>query len=77
MSYDGNGVLPIRNGLDKQVKKDKKQGLKEAESVVYVMTEFALELMKSLEAFNRENFQQEDDSLNHQFQLRIGKCIVY
>lgn len=68
MSYDSNAVL------SQAVKKDKKQGTKAAESVVFVMTEFALELMKSLQAFNRENFQQEDDSMNdYQFQLRIGE----
>lgn len=70
MSCDSNVLLEHR--------KVSKQGTNASENVVFVMTEFALELMKSLRAFNKENFQQEDDAMNdYQFQLRIGKKILF
>lgn len=72
MSCDSNVLL------DHPARKISKQGTKASENVVFVMTEFALELMKSLQAFNRENFQQEDDTMNdYQFQLRIGKDFLH
>lgn len=47
-------------------KRERKQSTRQSQNVVYVLTEFALELMRILEDFNHENFQSDG-------QLRIGK----
>lgn len=46
-------------------KRERKQSSRQSQNVVYVLTEFALELMRILEAFNTENFQSDG-------KLRIG-----
>lgn len=51
-------------------KRERKQSTRQSQNVVYVLTEFALELMRILEAFNQENFQSDG-------QLRIGKLVVF
>lgn len=49
-------------------KRERKQSSRQSQNVVYVISEFALELMRSLDAFSKENFQNDG-------QLRIGKLI--
>lgn len=46
-------------------KRERKQSSRQSQNVVYVISEFALELMRSLDAFSKENFQNDG-------QLRIG-----
>ncbi|XP_037906925.1 adenylyl cyclase X E isoform X2 [Hermetia illucens] len=52
----------------------RKQSSRQSHNVVYVLTEFALELMKALQTFNRENFQFENvrGEKNHNGMLRVG-----
>lgn len=47
-------------------RRERKQSGRQSQNVIYVLTEFALELMRVLEAFNAENFQSDG-------KLRIGK----
>lgn len=49
-------------------RRERKQSSRQSQNVVYVLSEFALELMRILDAFNTENFQSEG-------KLRIGKVI--
>lgn len=46
--------------------RERKQSSRQSQNVVYVLSEFALELMRSLDKFNKENFQTDG-------KLRIGK----
>lgn len=48
--------------------RERKQSSRQSQNVVYVLSEFALELMRSLDSFNKENFQSEG-------KLRVGKGI--
>lgn len=56
-----------------ETEKDFKHSSRQSQNVVYVLTEFALGIMKALETFNNDNFKSEG-------MLRIGKidhCRVY
>lgn len=46
--------------------RERKQSSRQSQNVVYVLSEFALELMHSLDAFSKENFQNDG-------QLSVGK----
>lgn len=46
--------------------RERKQSSRQSQNVVYVLSEFALELMRILDAFNTENFQSDG-------KLRIGE----
>ncbi len=50
----------------KENEKDFKHSSRQSQNPVYVLTEFALDIMKALEAFNNDNFKSEG-------MLRIGK----
>lgn len=50
----------------KENHKDFRQSSRQSQNAVYVLTEFALDIMKALEAFNNDNFKSEG-------MLRIGK----
>lgn len=50
-------------------RRERKQSGRQSQNVIYVLTEFALELMRVLEAFNAENFQSDG-------KLRIGKVFL-
>ncbi|XP_055322091.1 adenylyl cyclase X E-like isoform X2 [Sitodiplosis mosellana] len=56
---------PKKNPRYDPSKRERKQSGRQSQNVVYVLTEFALELMRILEAFNTENFQSDG-------KLRIG-----
>lgn len=56
---------PKKNPRYDPSKRERKQSSRQSQNVVYVLTEFALELMRILEAFNTENFQSDG-------KLRIG-----
>lgn len=45
--------------------KDLRHSCRQSQNVVYVLTEFALDIMKALETFNNDNFKSEG-------MLRIG-----
>lgn len=47
-------------------RRERKQSGRQSQNVIYVLTEFALELMRVLDAFNAENFQSDG-------KLRIGE----
>lgn len=57
---------PKKNPRYDPSKRERKQSSRQSQNVVYVLSEFALELMRILEAFNTENFQSDG-------KLRIGK----
>ena len=67
--------------VDNSKPRTRKQSSKNTHNAVYLMTEFALELMKTLQAFNKDNWQdnnnQTTDSSECQKEvpglLRIGK----
>lgn len=56
---------PKKNPKYDPTKRERKQSSRQSQNVVYVLTEFALELMRILEAFNTDNFQSDG-------KLRIG-----
>lgn len=60
---------PKKNPKYDPSKRERKQSSRQSQNVVYVLTEFALELMRKLEAFNTENFQSDG-------KLRIGAIFV-
>lgn len=49
--------------------RERKQSSRQSQNVVYVLSEFAIELMRSLDTFSKENFQNDG-------QLRIGNSCV-
>lgn len=51
------------------LRRARKPSSRQSQNVVYVLTEFALELMRILQTFNEENFQNDG-------QLRIGRWII-
>lgn len=60
---------PKKNPKYDPSKRERKQSSRQSQNVVYVLSEFALELMRILEAFNTENFQSDE-------KLRIGTNLV-
>lgn len=55
----------LKPGYDPATR-ERKQSSRQSQNVVYVLSEFALELMRSLDAFSKENFQNDG-------QLRVGR----
>lgn len=53
----------------KESQKDFKHSSRQSQNAVYVLAEFALDIMKALETFNNDNFKSEG-------MLRIGKSFV-
>lgn len=61
---------PKKNPKYDPSKRERKQSSRQSQNVVYVLSEFALELMRILEAFNTENFQSDG-------KLRIGANFIF
>lgn len=60
---------PKKNPRYDPSKRERKQSSRQSQNVVYVLAEFALELMRILETFNKENFQSDG-------KLKVGKMEI-